>query len=163
MRGLGEVLNNKPSLGTSVKRLRGGALPRGFIAHSSPRVPLLGMSATRRDEASLLEACSLKERRVKIVVMLLAQISVVVLLMAFGWWGITTFGSDSLRARREPLYVAGCPLADTLEKHSAGWGCSKEGASHPISTRQPGGGLVGHAHGAERHGEGKVAPRTSED
>ena len=126
--------------------------PLGFIAHSSPCVPLLGVSATRRDEASLLEASSLKERRPKIVVRLLAQSLVVVLLMAFGWWGMTTLGSDSLRATRYPLYVAGCPLADTLEKHSAGGGCSKEGASHPITSRQPGGGLVDDAHGAERHG-----------
>jgi hypothetical protein len=100
---------------------------------------------------------------VKIVVMLLAEISVVVLLMALGWWGITTFGSDPPQPIRHPIYVAGCPLADTLEKRSAGGGCSKEGASHPISTRQPRGGLVEHAHGAERHGEGKAHPRTSED
>jgi hypothetical protein len=49
------------------------------------------------------------------------------------------------------LYVAGCPLADTSEKDSAGGGCSKEGASHPITTRQPGAGLGSeHAHGDER-------------
>jgi hypothetical protein len=109
------------------------------------------MSATRRDEASLLEASYLKERRVKIVVMLLAESSVVVLLMALGWWGITTLGSESLPATREPIYVAECPLSATLEKGSAEGGCSKEGASHPIRTRQPGSGLGGeHGHGAER-------------
>jgi hypothetical protein len=122
----------------------------GFIAHSSPCVSLLGVSATRRHEASLLEASSRKERRPKIVVRLLAEGLVVVLLMALGWWGITTLGSDSLRATRQPLYVAGCPLADTLEKRSAG-GCSKEGGTHPISTRKPGAGGVGeHAHRGAR-------------
>ena len=140
----------------------------GFIAHSSPCVSLLGVSATRHDDASLLEASSIKERRPKIVVRLLAERLVVVLLMAFGWWGMTALGSDSLRATRHPLYVAGCPLADTLEKRSAGGGCSKEGASHPISSRQPGGGLVEDAHGAERHregkrGEGKVPPQSSQN
>jgi hypothetical protein len=95
-------------------------------------------------------------RRVKIVVRLLAEGLVVVLLMALGWWGMTTLGSDSLQPMSEPIYVAGCPLADTLQKRSAGGGCSKEGASHPISSRQPGVGptkhaqLAKHAHGPER-------------
>src|SRR5215217_6018588 len=110
------------------------------------------MSSTHLENASLQEASYLKERRVNIVVRLLAESLVVVVLMAFGWWGVTTLGSDSLQAMIEPIYVAGCPLADTtLEKGSVGGGCSKEGVSHPITTRQPGGGLVEHAHGAERH------------
>jgi hypothetical protein len=53
-----------------------------------------------------------------------------------------------------PLYVAGCPQADTLEKGSGGGGCSKEGVSHPMTSRQPGAGLSERAHGAERHREG---------
>jgi hypothetical protein len=90
---------------------------RGFIAMCS----LLGVSSTPLDNASLQEASYLKERRgVNIVVKLLAESLVVVLLMAFGWWGMTTLGSDSLQPMRYPLYVAGCPLSDTLEKRSAG-------------------------------------------
>ena len=113
------------------------------------------MSATRLDNASLQEASYLKERRVEIVVRLLAESLVVVLLMALGWWAMTTLGSDSLQPISEPIYVAGCPLSDTLEKRSAGVGCSKEGASHPISSRRPGAGLEGHgldghAHAAEK-------------
>jgi hypothetical protein len=137
-------------------------LIRCFIRDSSPCVSLLGVSSTPLDNASL-QASYLKERRVNIVVRLLAESLVVVLLMAFGWWGMTTLGSDSLQPMRYPLYVAGCPLADTLEKGSAGGGCSKEGATHPISSRQPGGGLVEHAHGAERHREGKAPPTTSQN
>jgi hypothetical protein len=89
--------------------------------------------------------------RKRIVFSLLAQGSVVVLLMAFGWWGITTLGSDSLLTMRGPIYVAGCPLNDTQEKGSAGGGCSREGASHPITTRKPGAGLASErARGAEK-------------
>jgi hypothetical protein len=79
------------------------------------------VSSTPFDNASLQEASYLKERRVNIVVKLLAESLVVVLLMAFGWWGMMTLGSDSLQAMRYPIYVAGCPLADTtLEQRSAG-------------------------------------------
>jgi hypothetical protein len=91
----------------------------------------------------------------------LAQSAVVVLLMTFGWWGMTTLGSYSLQAMRYPIYVPGCPLDDTLEKGSGGGGCSKESVSHPMTSRQPGGGLVKHAHGGERHREGKDPPRSS--
>jgi hypothetical protein len=122
------------------------------------------VSSTPIENASLQEASYLKERRVNIVVRLLAESLVVVLLMAFGWWGMMTLGSDSLQAMRYPIYVAGCPLADTtLEKGSAGGGCLKEGASHPITSRQPGGGLVEHAHGAERHRHYRVPPRSSKN
>jgi hypothetical protein len=111
----------------------------------------VGVSSTPLENASLQEASYLKERRVMIVLRLLAESLVVVVLVALGWWGMTTLGSDSLQAMRYPIYVAGCPLADTtLEKGSVGGGCSKEGASHPITSRQPGGGLVEHAHGAEK-------------
>jgi hypothetical protein len=101
---------NKPPL---------GPLIRCFIRDSSPCVSLLGVSATPLDNASLQEASYLKERRVNIVVKLLAESLVVVRLMAFGWWGMTTLGSDSLQPMRYPLYVAGCPQADTLEQRSA--------------------------------------------
>jgi hypothetical protein len=128
------------------------------------------VSSTRLDNASLQRASYLKERRVKIVVRLLAESLVVVVLMASGWWGMMALGIDSLQAMRYPLYVAGCPLADTtLEKGSAGGGCSKEGVSHPITSHQPGvrpvehAGLVEHAHGAERHRDDRVHPRTSEN
>lgn len=122
------------------------------------------MSSTPLDNATLQEASSLKERRVNIVVRLLAESLVMVLLMASGWWGMMTLGGDSLQAMRYPIYVAGCPLADTtLEKGSAGGGCSKEGVSHPMTSRQPGGGIGEHAHGAERHREGKAPPRTSQN
>ena len=79
------------------------------------------MSSTPLENASLQEASYLKERRVNIVVKLLAESLVVVLVMALGWWGMMTLGSDSLQAMRYPIYVAGCPLADTtLEKGSVG-------------------------------------------
>ena len=135
-----------------------------FIADSSPCVPLLGVSSTPLENASLKEASYLKERRVKIVVRLLAESLVVVLLMALGWWGMTSLGSDSLQQMRHPVYVSGCPLADTtLEKGSAVGGCSKEGVYHPITSRQPGGGLVKHGHGSERQRDYRVPPRTSEN
>ena len=81
------------------------------------------MSATQLENASLKEASYLKERRLHIAVRLLAESLVVVVLMAFGWWGIMTLGSHSVQAMtmRYPLYVAGCPLDDTtLEKGSGG-------------------------------------------
>jgi hypothetical protein len=98
------------------------------------------------------------------VLRLLAEGAVVVLVMALGCWGMANLGShtlaaesDSLMAQQDPIYVAGCPLHDPLEKGSAQQGgmsesksCSREGSSHPITSRQPGGGLVEHARGAER-------------
>jgi hypothetical protein len=79
------------------------------------------VSSTPLENASLQEASYLKERRVNIVVRLLAESLVVVLVMALGWWGMMTLGSDSLQTMSDPIYVAGCPLADTtLEKGSAG-------------------------------------------
>ena len=115
----------------------------------------MGVSSTRLDNASL-KASYLKERRVKIVMRLLAESLVVVLLMALGLWGMTTLGSDSLQAMRYPIYVAGCPLADTLQKGSGGVGCSKEGASHPITSRRPGAGLEGHGLDAHAHAAEKA-------
>jgi hypothetical protein len=111
------------------------------------------VSPTQLDNPSP-KASRHERQRKRIVLSLLAQGAVAVLLMAFGWWGLRTLGSESLPATREPIYVAECPLTDTLEKGSAGGVCSKEGAYHPITSRQPGAGLGGeHAHGAERPSE----------
>ena len=139
-------------------------LIRWFIRDSSLYVPLLGMSATRLNNASFQASYTKHHQRLPIVARLLAEGSVLLLLMASGWWGITTLGSNSIQQMREPIYVAGCPLSDTaLEKGSAGGGCSKEGVSHPISTRQPGGGLGSEpAHGAERPREDKAPPQSSQ-
>src|SRR5215208_2471221 len=104
-----------------------------------------------------------KRHRKRIVLGMLAQSAVVVLVMAFGWWGMTTLGSYSLQPMRYPTYVAGCPLADGLGKGSGGGGCSKEGVSHPISSRQPGVRVGGQAYGAERQRDDRLPPRTSEN
>jgi hypothetical protein len=94
---------------------------------------------------------------------------VVALVVAFGWWAVADLGSSTLTAQPEPIYVAGCPMPDPLEKDSArggvgeGRGCSKEGSSHPITSRQPRGGLGEYGHGAERQREDKLPPRTSEN
>jgi hypothetical protein len=139
-------------------------LLRRFIADSSPYVPLLGVSDTRLDNG-YYQASYHKEPRLHLVLRLVAQGFVVVLVL--GWWGMTTLGShtlasesDSPAAMAEPIYVGGCPVADTPEKSSEkssaqggvgkGGGCSEEGISHPISSRRPGAGLGEHAHRAER-------------
>src|SRR5215218_4401665 len=134
------------------------------------------MSATRLNNGSF-QARYNNQQRLHIVARLLAQGSVVVLVVAFGWWGMWKVGSstlasqsDSLTAERYPVYVAGCPVPDPLEKRSTrgggvgeGRGCSQEGSTHPISSRQPGVRLVEHGHGAERHHDDRVPPRTSEN
>ncbi len=118
------------------------------------------MSATPLNNGGF-QASHNNHQRLPIVARLLAEGSVLLVVMASGWWGMTTLGSDSLQPMSEPIYVAGCPLADTtLEKGSAGGGCSREGVSHPITTRQPGAGLSEHAHGAERPREDKAPPQT---
>jgi hypothetical protein len=117
---------------TSVNKPPLKPLIRCFIGDSSPCVPLLGVSSTPLENASLQEASYLKERRVNIVLRLLAQGLVVVLVMAFGWWGMTTLGSDSLQPMRDPIYVPRCPLADTrLEKGSAVGGLYSGGRIPP--------------------------------
>ena len=94
------------------------------------------------------------QRPRRIVVRLVAEGSVVVALLASGWWGMSLLGAHALASESSsapaPVYVAGCPVDDTPQKGSAGGVCSKEGASHPISSRQPGDGLGEHAHGAEK-------------
>jgi hypothetical protein len=90
----------------------------------------------------------------RIVLRLSAEGVVVVALLASLWWGISILGAHAFASESSapaPVYVVGCPLDDTPQKGSAGGGCSKEGASHPMSSRQPGGGLASeHAHGAEK-------------
>ena len=121
------------------------------------------MSATPLSDSSF-QTTHNNHQRLPIVARLLAQGSVLLLVMASGWWGIATLGSDSLQEMRDPIYVAGCPLDDTtFEKGSQGEDCSREGVSHPISTRRPGAGLSEHAHGAERHREDKVTPQISQN
>jgi len=77
--------------------------------------------------------------------------------------------SDYLTAQPETIYVAGCPVPAPLEKGSArggvgeSRGCSEEGSTHPITSRQPGVGLGGRGHGAERQSDDRVPPRTSQN
>jgi hypothetical protein len=133
-----------------------------FIADSSPCVPLLGVNSTHL-ETSSFQANHHKGQRLPIVLRLLAEGSVVVLVLALGWWGTANLGNDTLAshsetltAKRPPIYVAGCPVVDTLQQSSVkgeageGRGCTEEGSSHPITSRRPGGGLGEDAHGADR-------------
>ena len=135
----------------------------------------MGVSPTHL-ETSSLHASQHKEQRKHVVLRLLAEGSVVVVVMALGWWGMVTLGnstlaahSDSLTAQQDPIYVAGCPVPAPLEKSSArggvgeGRGCSHEGSTHPITSRQPGVGLGGRGHGAERQRDDRVPSRTSEN
>ena len=126
-----------------------------FIADSSPRVPLLGVNSTHL-ETSSFQTNHHKGQRLPIVLRLLAEGSVVVLVLASGWWGTTTLVSDSLQEMREPIYVAGCPVVDALQQSavkgeaSERKGCTEEGSSHPTTSRRPRGGLVEDAHAADR-------------
>jgi hypothetical protein len=149
---------------------------RRFIDDSSPCVSLLGVSSTQLDNSSF-QATTHKEHRNHIVARLLAEGSVVVVLMALGWWGMATLGSSTLAlqsapltAHQDPIYGAGCPVPNPLEKSSKrggveeGKGCSEEDLSLLINTsRRPGGGLEGHALAAERQREDKLSPPTSEN
>ena len=149
--------------------------PLRFIADSSPRGSLVGMSATQLENASF-QVTNHKEHRKHVVVRLLAEGSVVVALIAIGWLGMWNVGSDtlssqsdSLTAAREPIYVGGCPVPAPLQKSSTrggvgeSRGCSHEGATHPITSRQPGVGLGGQAQGAERQAGDRVPPQTSQN
>ena len=148
---------------------------RRFIADSSPCVPIVGVSPTPPDDASL-KAPHHDRQRTRIVGRLLAEGSVVALVLAFGWWGMANLASstlaphsDSLTSQRDPIYVGGCPVVVPLSKSSARGGvgevrnCREGGYSHPITSRRPGGGLGEHAHGVERQGEDETPPRTSEN
>ena len=114
----------------------------------------LYMDHERPQDASLRASPHQGQRPRRIVVRLLAESSVVVALLASGWWGMSILEAHAAASESgapAPAYVGGCPVGDRSEKGSAGGGCSKEGASHPISSRQPGGGLASeHAHGAEK-------------
>ena len=135
------------------------------------------MSSTQLENSSL-QPTNHKEHRNHIALKLLAEGSVVVLIMALGWWGMWNLGSYTIvsQTQPEPIYVAGCPVSEPLQKSPTrqrgvgqGRGCSQEGSTHPISSRQPGvrpvehAGLVEHGHGAERHRDDRVPPRTSEN
>jgi hypothetical protein len=92
---------------------------------------------------SPFHASHLKEQRFHIVVRLLAEVLVVVV-MALGWWGMMTLGSytvvsesDPLRAVGDPIYVAGCPVADTLETSSAGGALARAVLRRAPLTRSP--------------------------
>ena len=131
----------------------------------------MGVSSIHLDNSSF-QATSHNEHRNHIALKLLAEGSVVVLVMALGWWGMWNLGSYTLlsQTQPEPIYVAGCPVSEPLQKSPTrrggvgqGRGCSKEGASHPITSRRPGAGLGEHGHGAERHHDDRVPPRTSEN
>ncbi len=122
------------------------------------------MGPARLDDGGYLRASYHEEPRIRVVLRLLAQGAVLVVALASGWWGITTLGghtlaseSDSPAGMASPIYVAGCPVTDTLDRSPAQGGagkkgghCSEEGVSYPISSRQPGAGLGEHAHRAER-------------
>ena len=111
-----------------------------------------GVDHRRPDDAYFLARLR-KRRRARIVGRLLAQGAALVAVLASGWWGVSALGAHTVasEASRRPVYVAGCPLSNTLEKSQRGVGCSQEGASHPITSRQPGAGLASkHAHGAEK-------------
>jgi hypothetical protein len=149
--------------------------PLRFIADSSPCVCLLGVNATRLDNSSFQATHHIQHRN-HIVVRLLAEGSIVMVIITIGWWGMCNLGSstlasqsNSLTAEQDTIYVAGCPVPAPLEKSSTrgavgeGRGCSHEGSTHPITSRQPGVGLGGQAHGAESQRDDRVPPRTSEN
>ena len=107
-----------------------------------------------RPQGASLRAHPHQGQRPRFAVRLLAEGSVVVALLASGWWGMSILGAHAAASQSSapaPVYVAGCPVGDTPQKGSEREGCSKVGVSHPISSRQPGAGLGGeHAHGAEK-------------
>jgi hypothetical protein len=89
------------------------------------------MSATPLNNGSF-QASHDKQQRLHTLARLLAQGLVVVLVVAFGWWGMANVGSDSLVSQsdsltlaRYPIYVAGCPVPDPLQKSSARGGIDK--------------------------------------
>src|SRR5215217_5497378 len=71
------------------------------MQNSSPRVPLLGVNSTHL-ETSFFQANHHKGQRLPIVLRLLAEGSVVVLVLALEWWGMATLGSSTLAHRARP-------------------------------------------------------------
>jgi hypothetical protein len=137
----------------------------------------VGVNSAHLDN-SRLQAPHHNQQRLSIVVRLSAQGLVVVLVLALGWWGMTTLGSSTLAlhsepltAHQEPIYVAGCPVPDPLQKSSRlgggveeGKGCSEEDLSDLINTsRRPGGGLEGYALPTQRQRQDKLSPPTSSE
>ena len=105
-----------------------------------------------RPHDDAFRASSCEGHRPRIVLRLLAEGSVVVAMLGSLWWGMSILGAyaRASESASPPVYVAGCSVGDMPQKGSAGGGCSKEGASHPITLRRPGAGLAEHAHGAEK-------------
>src|SRR5215208_5234812 len=99
-------------ISTHTKRLR-------FIGDSSQSVSLLGVSSTHLDNSSF-QPTNHNQHRNHIALKLLAEGSVVVLLMALGWWGMCNLGSYTLlsQTQPEPIYVAGCPVSEPLQKRA---------------------------------------------
>jgi len=81
------------------------------------------MSPTQLENSSF-QATNNNEHRNHIALKLLAEGSVVVLLMALGWWGMWNLGSYTIvsQTQPEPIYVAGCPVAEPLQKSRRGEG-----------------------------------------
>jgi hypothetical protein len=137
----------------------------------------VGVNSTHLDNSNL-KAPHHNQQRLPIVVRLSAQGSVVVLVIALGWWGMADVGSSTLAlqskpltAHQDPIYVAGCPVPDPLQKSSrrggvveGKGGCSEEDLSHLINTsRRPRGALEGHALPTQRQREDKLSQPTSEN
>src|SRR5215208_2699340 len=99
-------------ISTHTKRLR-------FTGDSSQSVSLLGVSSTHLDNSSF-QPTNHNQHRNHIALKLLAEGSVVVLLMALGWWGMVILGSYTLvsQTQPEPIYVAGCPVSEPLQKRA---------------------------------------------
>ena len=75
------------------------------------------MSSTQLDNANI-QATNHNEHRNHIALKLLAEGSAVVLIMALGWWGMWNLGSHTIvsQTQPEPIYVAGCPVSEPLQK-----------------------------------------------
>jgi len=77
-------------------------------------------------ETSSLQASEQNLQDNYVVVRLLAERSVVAVVIAIGWWGMWNVGSDtlssqsdSLTAELSPIYLAGSPVPDPFEKSLA--------------------------------------------
>jgi hypothetical protein len=107
------------------------------------------MSATPLNNGSF-QASHNKQQQLSIVARLLAQGTVLMLVMALGWWGMWNVGSDALASESNTFTAMGAREELGGRGVGKGKGCSHEGSSHPITSRQPGVGLGGQVHGAER-------------
>ena len=92
------------------------------------------------------------------VARLVAQVAVLVALLAALWWGVYALGAHTLASEESPseawlrpVYVGGCPVGGTgLAEGPPEEGCSEEGPSHPSGSRRPGSGLDKRAHRAKK-------------